>query len=492
MNRSILNSHALRLLEYTNRSVPLMERAGAAAAALVTHLNRPLRGKPLIFAGPGNNGGDAFVAARLLRQQGLDPTVVYRGDPARLPPDATAAHEKWLAAGGQCLTDVPMARHGEIGEYGVVVDGLFGIGLVRPIEGDYAALVERINAYRGPVLALDCPSGLDGDTGRAHGTAVRATHTLSFIALKPGQLTLDGPDHCGEISVADLGLDAASGEDAGRVPAPADFAPWLKPRRRNSHKGSHGSVGIVGGARGMAGAALLAGRAALHLGAGRVYVGMLERLPVDTQQAELMLRAPEEVFDLATVLAVGPGLGQSEQAMSLLRKALAADLPLLLDADALNLLAQHPVVLSRLERRQAPTLLTPHPTEAARLLGTNTAEVQADRLSAARELAQRHRAAVVLKGCGSVVVAPDRRWYINTSGNPGMASAGQGDILSGLTAALLAQGWPPDSALTAAVHLHGAAADAAVAAGIGPVGLVAGETIEAARRLFNRWIADSI
>jgi hydroxyethylthiazole kinase-like uncharacterized protein yjeF len=490
MNRAILSSHALRLLEYSNRSQPLMERAGAAAAELVARLQQGLSGKPLIFAGPGNNGGDAFVAARLLRQRGLDPTVVYRGDPARLPPDATAAHGRWLEAGGRCQADVPAGDRGS-DRYGVVVDGLFGIGLVRPIEGPYAALVERINAYDGPVLALDCPSGLDADTGRAHGVAVRASHTIAFIASKPGLLTLDGPDHCGEISVADLGLDAAKGKDAGRIPAPADFAPWLQARPHNSHKGSYGSVGIVGGARGMAGAALLAGRAALALGAGRVYVGMLESLPVDPRQPELMLRAPDDVFELATTLAVGPGLGQSDIALALLRRALAADLPLLLDADALNLLAAHPVLLGRLDRRSAPTLLTPHPTEAARLLGTSTAEVQSDRLQAARELAERHHANVVLKGCGSVIVGADRRWCINTSGNPGQASAGQGDVLTGIAAALLAQGWPADTALTAAVHLHGAAADAAVAAGLGPVGLAAGECITAARRLFNRWIAEA-
>ncbi len=483
MRYPILTTAALRAAELANANVPLMERAGATAAALAIRLQQGLLGQPLIFAGPGNNGGDAFVAARLLRQSGLDPIVVFFGDPARLPTDAAAAYSAWLAAGGRCLGEVPPGR------FGLLIDGLFGIGLTRPLQGNHAALIARINAYGGPVLALDIPSGLDADTGRVLGCAVQASHTLSFIALKPGLLTADGPDHCGEITVATLDIDSADG-NTGRVLAPEDFAAWLRPRLGNSHKGSYGSVGIIGGAAGMAGAALLAGRAALRLGAGRVYVGMLERLPIDPLQPELMLRPATEIFDLGTVLAIGPGLGQSEAALALLQRAVACDLPLVVDADALNLLAEHPVLLNRIARRNAPTLMTPHPAEAARLLGSDTETVQADRLRSAQELSRRCHADVVLKGCGSIVVASDGRWSINSSGNPGMASAGHGDVLTGIVAALLAQGWPAAAALAGAVHLHGCAADA-VAMEDGTVGLAAGDVIGAARGLLNAWLTNA-
>jgi hydroxyethylthiazole kinase-like uncharacterized protein yjeF len=236
---------------------------------------------------------------------------------------------------------------------------------------------------------------------------------------------------------------------------------------------------------------LLAGRAALQLGAGRVHVGMLERLPCDPAQPELMLRDAAEVFKLATVLAVGPGLGQSSAAVELLRRAIATTLPLVIDADGLNLLAAHPVLAKHVAARTAATLLTPHPAEAARLLAQDTATIQADRVAAALQLANRFHADVALKGCGTLLAAADGRWAINTTGNAGLATAGSGDVLTGILAALLAQNWPASAALAAGVHLHGAAADALVAAGCGPIGMTAGEVIPSARALLNRWAADA-
>jgi ADP-dependent NAD(P)H-hydrate dehydratase / NAD(P)H-hydrate epimerase len=320
---------------------------------------------------------------------------------------------------------------------------------------------------------------------------VRASHTATFIALKPGLLTLDGPDHCGQVEVHDIGLPVDDFPAVGRTVALDLFADCLRPRPRNSHKGSWGDVGVVGGAAGMVGAAMLAGRAALRLGAGRLFVGLLvpEALAVDSIQPELMLRPARQVVDVASVLAVGPGLGQSAEAHDLLAGALRRPVPLVLDADALNLLAAHPVLAGRCARRDALVVVTPHPAEAARLLGTTTAQVQADRVAAAGELARRLNCVAVLKGCGSVVAAPEGRWFINGTGNPGMASAGMGDVLTGLVAALLAQGWPPQSALLAAVHLHGAAGDLLAERGDGPVGLAAAELIDPARRLLNEWIA---
>jgi hydroxyethylthiazole kinase-like uncharacterized protein yjeF len=319
------------------------------------------------------------------------------------------------------------------------------------------------------------------------GIAVRATHTLSFIGGKPGLYTLDGPDHCGEVQVDDLGLRLDG--FPGALLSPDDFRTYLKPRQRNSHKGSFGSLAVIGGASGMTGAALLAARAGLRLGAGRVFAGLLQPLAVDPVQPELMLRTPEDALAQATVAVVGPGLGSSDVAVAIVRRTASADFPLLIDADALNLVAAHPVLATHIARRSAATLITPHPAEAARLLGTTTDAIQADRVGAALELAIRFKAHVALKGCGTVISHPDGSWRINTSGNPGLASGGTGDVLSGMAGALLAQGWPAAAALCAAVHLHGAAAEALAASGDGPIGIAAGELIPAARKLLNRLIA---
>jgi len=262
----------------------------------------------------------------------------------------------------------------------------------------------------------------------------------------------------------------------------------LPARRANTHKGDYGSVGIIGGAPGMAGAAVLAGRAALQLGAGRVYVGLLgdEARGYDPVQPELMLRPAREILMLEhlTALAVGPGLGVSPDAQRLLAQALQVAQPLVLDADALNLMAADPKLQQLAAQRTAPTLLTPHPAEAARLLARGTPAVQADRVASAGELAARYKSAVVLKGAGSICALPDGTWFVNTTGNPGMASAGMGDVLTGFIAALLAQGAAATTALLAAVHLHGAAGDALRAAH-GQIGMTAGECIAAARTLLN-------
>jgi len=438
---------------------PLMERAGTAAAELAARLASDKQKDVLVLAGPGNNGGDAKVVARLLREQFFRVTLL---DSAQLPEDKA---------------------------WGLVVDGLFGIGLARDIEGDYARLVEYVNHQSCPVLALDIPSGLHSDTGRVMGRAVRATHTITFIGLKPGLLTLDGPDHCGEVTVADLGLPTQRA--TAWLASPDLFGNVLKPRPRNFHKGMAGSLGILGGATGMSGAALLAGRAALKLGAGRVYVGLLDSpLAVDSGAPELMLRHANDALgqDL-NALVVGPGLGQSERAETLVGAALASELPCVLDADALNLIAESEDLRHACARRRAETIVTPHPAEAARLLAEGTAAVQADRVKSARALRENLHAHVVLKGNGSILAARDGHWFVNTSGNSGMASAGMGDVLAGMLGALLAQGYSAESALVLGTHLHGAAADALVRQKIGPVGMTASELTDAARRLWNEWLA---
>jgi hydroxyethylthiazole kinase-like uncharacterized protein yjeF len=293
--------------------------------------------------------------------------------------------------------------------------------------------------------------------------------------------------------VADLGLAVKELLAPGAwVAGPQLFQSSLKARPSNFHKGMAGSLGILGGAHGMAGAALLAGRAALKLGAGRVYVGFLgdKSLELDPAAPELMLRRADDVLglDLDAVLA-GPGLGTTEHGATLVGAALASDMPCVLDADALNLMAGDDNLADACERRSAETLLTPHPAEAARLLGTTVAEVQANRVASVQRLASTFNAHVVLKGNGSVLAARDGHWFINTSGNPGMASAGMGDVLAGILGALLCQRYTGETALVLGVHLHGAAADTLVRSGSGPVGLTAGELIEPARRLWNEWLS---
>jgi ADP-dependent NAD(P)H-hydrate dehydratase / NAD(P)H-hydrate epimerase len=437
---------------------PLMQRAGAAAAELAARLAFEKK-DILVLAGPGNNGGDARIAASHLEEQFYRVSVVTRSDELR--------EANWA----------------------LVIDGLFGIGLARDIEGDYARLVDYANRQRCPVLALDIPSGLQSDTGRVMGRAVRATHTLTFIGLKPGLLTLEGPDHCGEITVADLGLPARKAK--AWVASRELFQPMLRRRPRNYHKGMAGSVAILGGAGGMTGAALLAGRAALKLGAGRVYVGMLDHtLHVDGGAPELMLRHADDALGLdLEALVIGPGLGDGERAETLLGAGLASELPCVLDADALNLISENADLRRVCARRSADTIVTPHPAEAGRLLGSSTAAVQEDRVKAARMLSQNLNAHVVLKGNGSILVARDGHWFVNRTGNPGMASAGMGDVLAGMLGALLAQRYSGESALVLGTHLHGAAADALAASGVGPVGMTATEIMDSARRVWNEWLS---
>ncbi|MCU0811184.1 MAG: NAD(P)H-hydrate dehydratase [Thiobacillaceae bacterium] len=427
----------------------LMERAGAAAAELALMLASETGDPILVLAGPGNNGGDALVAARRLTAQGIRAVVVSRADPARLPPDAAKAWHAWHECGGTIVSEIPSSH-----DFSLVIDGLFGVGLVRDIEGMEARWICMANALACPRLALDVPSGLDSDSGRIRGIALRADHTLTYLGLKPGLFTADGPDCCGQLHLDSLGIDPAT------LATPSGFAltrledrHTLPPRRNNSHKGDFGHVGIIGGAPGMVGAALIAGRAALQQGAGSVILGILdERIAVDYFEPRLMFGMPEALLQgRLDVLAIGPGLGRSARANNLLQQALALPCPLLLDADALNLLAARRELANLAAQRSHPTLLTPHPGEAARLLGSSSADIQQDRIGSALKL-------VALKGAGTVIASPAGRYAINTTGGPWLAQAGSGDRLSGMVAALLGQGMPADDALQAAVWLHGRAA----------------------------------
>ncbi|MFM9912298.1 MAG: NAD(P)H-hydrate dehydratase [Methylophilaceae bacterium] len=442
----------------------LMEKAGLAAAELARDLagNMPL----LILAGPGNNGGDALVAAGYLKQWGLALDVMFTGDAAKLPLDAKAAYEAWS---GEVLTEIPTKK------YGLIVDGLFGIGLTRNLDATYLALVEKINTMNTPVLALDVPSGLCADTGRILGAAIKATYTITFIGLKPGLYTLDGVDVAGKVHLADLG--GFPSLSAGRL---IDSLPYSLPtRKNNSHKGSNGSVAVIGGAAGMVGAAFLAAKAALLAGSGRVYCHLLaaDAPLLDLDMPEIMLRPAymEAIAKDVNALVIGMGMGRSTQAIELLRNCLQHPAPLVLDADALHLLDE------TMLQKHGNAILTPHPGEAAALLHCDTAVIQADRIQAALKIASRYNAITVLKGAGSVIATPDGRWFINASGNPGLAAAGMGDVLAGVIGGLLAQGLSAEQAALSGVYLHGLAADKL---GI-KVGLTASEIALEVRQLLN-------
>jgi len=436
--------------------VSLMEKAGAATAelagALASDSGRPV----LVLVGPGNNGGDALVAARLLTSQGFRVTAVSRADPDRLPPDAARAWSAWRESGGTILPDIPSSQR-----FSLVIDGLFGVGLTRDVAGDEARWVTLANHLSCPKLALDVPSGIDSDSGRIHGCALRAHHTLSFLGLKPGLFTADGPDYAGELHLDALGVDpSAFPATHGIALTQLEHRHRLPARARNSHKGLYGHVGIIGGSSGMVGACLIAGRAALQHGTGSVTVGTLdERIVVDYSEPRLMFAVPEDLLDAKlSVLAIGPGLGQNTRAHALLEASLAAPCPLVLDADALNLLANDPELAKQAGCRSHPTLLTPHPGEAARLLGVAAADIQANRIESAQQLCVRYHAHVALKGAGTVIAHPGGRYAINTSGGPWLAQAGSGDRLTGMVAALLGQGMATGDALEAAVWLHGSTA----------------------------------
>jgi hydroxyethylthiazole kinase-like uncharacterized protein yjeF len=489
----VYRSAELRSLEAGFAGEDLMERAGAAAAEVALAMVAKRSGPIVVLAGPGNNGGDGFVLARLLRAGFHDVIVVFRGDAEGLPPDAARAYAAHVAAGGSTVTHVPAAPPA------LIVDALFGLGFGdRPLPETSASLVRWANEQSAPTLALDIPTGLRADTGIATAPAIRADATATFIALKPGLLTAQGPDLCGRVSVHPLGLDPETVQPAlGRLlewgplssALPEAFARKLKA----AHKGTFGTLGIIGGESGMVGAALLAGRAAQRCGAGKVRIGIVaaDRPAVDPLAPELMLASAIAVLDAgADVWVVGCGLGVDTAAHDALDRAIATNAPLVIDADALNLIATDSKLRRSVRSRDAVTIATPHPAEAARLLGTSVAAIQHDRIEAAHTIARELRAHVVLKGAGSVLAHPDNRWDINATGSPALAFGGSGDVLAGMLGACLAQHREPVAASRIAVCLHGAAADSLVSRGIGPIGLSGAELIDAARALLNTAIGD--
>lgn len=464
------------------RGYTLMTRAAAAALqALRAHWPRARRLR--VLCGAGNNAGDGYVLARLAQQAGLDVAVGWLSDPASLQGAARTA----AAEADRARVPIQPFAPALLDTADVIVDALLGTGLTRPLSGEWATAVAAVNAATAPVLSLDIPSGLQADTGAILGTVIRATLTVTFIAPKLGLFTGAGPDCAGEIRVDDLAVPAAvfaAIEPAALRVTAADLPDWLPgPRPRSAHKGDFGHVLVIGGQPGMSGAPRLAAEAAARVGAGLVSVAThpVHAALLNVGRPELMCRGVLTPADLepllarAGVLAIGPGLGQDDWGRDLLVATLGTGQPCVLDADALNLLATAPA-------RRTDWILTPHPGEAARLLDSTAAAVQADRPTAVRALQARYGGVIVLKGAGTLVCDGRRTWLVAT-GNPGMASGGMGDVLTGVIAGLLAQGLVPARAAVAGTLLHGLAGDTAVAAG--ERGLLAGDLFDALRQWVN-------
>ncbi|WP_331712277.1 NAD(P)H-hydrate dehydratase [Acidihalobacter aeolianus] len=454
----------------------LMQRAGEAAFELL-RTRWPEAGRVCVVCGSGNNGGDGLVVARLARAAGLSVRTILVGRGPREGTEAAGALAVWQAAGGT-LEPLPES----LPPADVYVDAVFGTGLKRAPEGEPGRAVTLLREV-APVLALDVPSGVDADSGHCPGDAVRAEVTLSFIVRKCGLYTGRARNHAGKIAFADLGVPAAAVADETPAAWLRETASPLPPRLADSHKGDNGRVCVIGGAPGFSGAVRMAAEAALRTGAGLVTVAMHPEHAglLNVGRWELMVRGvtrAEGVRDLieaADVVVVGPGLATDAWGRALWQAALGARCPLVVDADGLNLLASSPT-------RRDDWILTPHPGEAGRLLGCDTAAVQADRFAAARRLAERFGGTAVLKGAGTLVQAP-QRVTVCGAGNPGMATGGMGDVLGGVIAGLIAQGMAPQAAAEEGVCLHATAGD--LAAAEGERGLLATDLYPWLRRLVN-------
>ncbi|HTX24271.1 MAG TPA: NAD(P)H-hydrate dehydratase [Steroidobacteraceae bacterium] len=477
-----LDAHAIGDLHVPGYT--LMKRAGEAALRFL-RTRWPTFHRLVVVCGGGNNGGDGYVLARFAQAAGLTVTVLSAVPPERLEGDARQAYGDLVASGGRVL---PFAS-ARLSEGEVVADAFLGTGLHGRVRADAAEVIGAMNASARPIFALDIPSGLDSDTGEPLGAAIRADCTVTFVALKTGLFIGGGPEYTGTIFFDDLEVPVpATPEFRPRLAriAEAEIAAALPRRARESHKGDFGRVLIVGGGVGMPGAVRLAGEAALRVGAGLVTVAVAPEnvVAIAAGRPELIClsltdaHALPKAIEQANVIAIGPGLGQTEWSSQILTTVLSCQKPLVLDADALNLIA---------ERGAAPRenwILTPHPGEAARLLGTSAHDIQHDRLAALGRLVERYGGVIVLKGAGTLVGSHGRVPGLCEHGNPGMASAGMGDVLTGATAGVLSQCGDPWVAARVAVLAHAMSGDA-VARG-GERGLLAGDVARELRASVNR------
>ncbi|MEJ8567627.1 NAD(P)H-hydrate dehydratase [Wenzhouxiangellaceae bacterium CH-27] len=471
--------------------IELMERAGRSAFEAARRAFPQAR-RWQIFCGGGNNAGDGYIIARLAQEAGLSAQVCALRPPDHLSGDAAVAAQRWLQADGatQPLPPDPSDR------FDLVIDALLGTGLDRAPEGDYATAIDWINKAGLPVLAVDIPSGLDADTGVVRGRAVRARATVTFIGNKRGLYTADGPDYAGAITFSDLETPETVRDavpDSGILLHEKIIRQSLRRRHRNSHKGSFGWVLGIGGNSSMSGAVRLCGEAGLRAGAGKVTLATIpdHAALVNLTCPELMVRGVRRGKELKTLLrqvdvsVIGTGLGQTSWSEDLFKTCMRTEVPIVLDADGLNILARlYPEMGRAGDLPRGNWVLTPHPAEAGRLLGCPAREVQQDRIAAALAVAERFDATVILKGCGTVVAERSGRYAICPLGNPGMATAGTGDVLAGVVGALVAQHLDLWTAAAAAVVAHALAGDLA-AREIGERGMIASDITARLPRVLN-------
>ena len=468
--------------EYGTPGIELMERAGQAAWDLLL-ASCPDIQHVCVVCGVGNNAGDGYIVARLAAEHGIPVQVLSLVDIGILRGDAKLAVDRLQSK----FVSIQQFKPDFLAEAEVVVDALFGTGLDRDVVGVYAEAIHAINVSHKPVLALDIPSGINADTGCVMGAAVKADWTISFVGLKQGMFTGEAPEYCGQVCFSELGIEQ---QVYSRVPNTPRRIEWcqltelLPKRSRIAHKGNYGHVLVIGGDYGFMGAARLASESTMRTGAGLVTLATRERHAIAAALAfpEVMTCAVECYADLqetlakATVLAIGPGLGQTDWAIDLLAGVLQSPLPIVIDADALNLLAQQP-------SHSDHWILTPHPGEAARLLGVTTREVQADRFAAVTALQEKYGGVIVLKGCGTLIADREGKLSLCSTGNPGMATGGMGDVLTGVISGLLAQGLTLEQAADLGVCIHAAAADKA--ARHGQRGLIASNLFDHFQSLLN-------
>ncbi len=459
-----------------------MQRAARAVFHQVL-INWPEATTILILCGPGNNGGDGYLVGCLAKEAGLQVKVCPVSHAPKPGTDAARAADAFKRAGGELCDFSPESiQHSD-----VIVDAMLGTGLNTTLRPELQNIVKQVNASGRAVLAVDLPTGVSADTGGVMGAAIQADVTVTFIAVKLGLMTGEGKACCGELIFDDLGVPKAVYTEVDNVATLISdemVKQYLTPRNLNSHKGQFGHLLVVGGALGMSGAARLAAEAALRVGVGKVTVATepTHAAMLNASRPEIMVRGVETEADLllllehTDVIAIGPGLGQDSWAQMLARVCLASEATKVVDADGLNLLAHSPM-------QKNNWILTPHPGEAARLLGISAKEIQTDRCAGAKSIQQQYGGEVILKGAGSVVADAQKRVWICAEGNPGMATAGMGDVLTGVIGGLLCQGVPLSEAAKVAVWLHAKAADRAASAG--ERGLIAGDLFPHLRKLVN-------
>lgn len=474
------------IADYAIPGIILMEHAATAVFEVIKG-DFPSPVKTCVICGRGNNGGDGWALARLLFQAGWDVTVFHPGLGVDLPPDARQNREISLRLGvreeewERILTDPEQMK-----DYALIVDALLGTGFRGQAEGDYGRLIELINCSAKPVIAVDLPSGLEADTGQANGPVVKAWWTVTFGLPKVGLVVYPGRSFVGKLIIDSIGLPQPllNGEKQKYFTyLPGEERSLIPKRKAEAHKGSYGRLLVIGGSAGLTGAPVLAGMGALRSGAGLVTLGLREGLVLSEKPMELMVRPWSEIHRLIETsklgreydaVIIGPGLSREPDGRDLLLKLLVQETPAkVLDADALNILSTED---NWWTKAKGPLILTPHPGEMARLTGLSIAEIQKDRLAVAQERAGLWQAVLVLKGAGTIVASPDGSVYVNLTGNPGMATGGTGDILSGMIGALLGQGLSPLDSACLGVYMHGAAADL-VGEELGYAGMIAGDLL---------------